>query len=201
MTADQPITADQPVTVDHAASTAALMRLEGWARHVRMEPGWQRVNVDGVPALSMSVEEPHSAILAIPDDAWSLTLVTSRGTRRTFLGQSDAELPEILDALMFALYLRATTELDDQDRAASVSFSWLLKRLASELNEDRYAGRAATLLAGHAIKDGYRLQAGSRLNEAIDLFDSAGDSTAADTARTALANLPELMRSHEERLT
>lgn len=176
-----------------SAENDAVDACERWMTARSMKPGWERVNAGGSPGFDLGLHAPHTAMLLATDGEWFLYLVTARGVKKSPLGSITASLESLVDAVLFALFTKATSELDHADRSASAQLATVLRVLADESQDARYSGRAATLLAGHATKDGYELQARMRLEEAVRLFRAAGDITAADTAAAALENLPELM--------
>ena len=178
-----------------SAETDAVDALASWMNARSMKPNWERIIAGGSAGFDIGLHAPHAALLLATDGEWFLHLATARGTKRSPLGAIMSAHEVLIDALLFAIFTKATSELDHTDRTASAQLSTVLRVLADESHDARYSGRAAMLLAGHAIKDGYELQARSRLEEAIRLFRTAGDITAADTAASALESLPELMAS------
>lgn len=174
----------------------AVLTVERWMAEHAAQLGWQQLPGDHVGEFDLGAGSPHSAVLQVVDGEWQLKLETVKGGSLPVLGDVDSSLGVILDALMFAVYMRATAELDRPDRSASAQLSLLLQQLADADDDARYGGRAALLLAGHAIKDGHRLEARSRVEDAIRLFAVARDLTAEENARTVLANLPRLMDRH-----
>lgn len=153
--------------------------------------GWKRVVSDGDPGLDLGLDAPYAASLIASAGEWSLSLTTARGLRRVVIGSLNAEPEVILDALSFAVYSKATAELDHRDRAASAGLSEILRRLSIETSDARYGGRAAALLAGHALRDGQPALAQAGFEDAVRLFTSAGDMTAADAAREQLDGIHE----------
>jgi hypothetical protein len=178
-----------------SSESHALKALAAWATNTGARLAWERVTVQGSPAFDFGLPSPYSARLVASDGSWKLMMTTAKGDSVSVLGPTTDEPAIIFDGLLYAIFVKATRELESKNREASAALSTLLRHLADETLDLRYCGRAATLLAGHAIKDGYRLQASMRLEEAVRLFDESGDRTAADTARAALANLSELMQS------
>jgi hypothetical protein len=158
--------------------------------------GWQRLPGAHVGEFDLGADSSHSAVLQVVDGEWHLQLDTAKGRSLPVLGATDSTLEVVLDALMFAVYMRATAELDRPDRTASAQLSLLLQHLADATDDARYGGRAALLLAGHSIKDGHRLEARSHIEQSIRLFAVARDHTAEDSARAVLADLPRLMERH-----
>jgi hypothetical protein len=178
-----------------SAETDAVERLDTWMASRSMKPGWERVVASNSPGYDLGLRTPHYALLLAIDGQWVLHLVTARGVRKNVLAQLTDRPDIVLDAMLFAIFTKATSELEHPDRTASAQLAAVLRVLADETHDARYSGRAAALLAGHAIKDGYELQARMRLDDAVRLFRIAGDSTAADTAADALNNLSGLMAS------
>ncbi|SKA79831.1 hypothetical protein SAMN06295879_0129 [Agreia bicolorata] len=169
----------------------AVDALADWMSTRSMKLGWERLA--GGSGFSLGLAEPHRALLLASNGEWELHLTTARGVRNVAL-VSFADSPEaLLDGVLFAIFMKATSELHCRDRTASVGLTHVLRVLANETNDKRYSGRAAALLAGHASKDGYERQARIRLEEAIRLFALAGDTTAADTVSSALENLQDLV--------
>jgi hypothetical protein len=171
---------------------AALAVDEWLALHSTML-GWQPLPGAHAGEFDLGADSSHSAVLQVAEGEWHLQLDTAKGRSLPVLGPVDSSLEVILDALMFAVYMRATAEADRPDRSASAQLSQLLRRLAEATDDARYGGRAALLLAGHAIKDGHRLEARSRVEDAVRLFGVARDLTAEETARAVLSDLPRLM--------
>lgn len=174
----------------------AVLAVERWLTLHSDALGWRPLAGDQVGEFDLGADSPHSAVLQIVDGEWNLQLDTVKGRSLPVLGPVDSSLEVLLDALMFSVYMRATAELDRPDRTASAQLSLLLHRLADSTDDARYGGRAALLLAGHAIKDGHRLEARSHVDDAIRLFAVAHDLTAEENARAVLANLPKLMDRH-----
>ncbi|MDN4640942.1 hypothetical protein QCD70_11860 [Agreia sp. PsM10] len=170
--------------VNDAASAVA-----GWLSRHSAELGWRPLSGDDVGRFDLGPDSSHSAVLQVVDDEWQLRLDTAKGRSLPVLGPVDSSLDVILDALMFALYMRATAELDRTDRTASAQLALVLHRLAEATDDARYAGRAALLLAGHAVKDSRYADARARAEDAIRLFAIARDLTAEENARAVLESL------------
>ena len=173
----------------------AARAVERWLSLHATTLGWQRLAGAYIGEFDLGADSVHSAVLQVVDGEWHLQLDTAKGRTLPVLGPVTSSLEVVLDALMFALYMRATAELDRPDRTASIQLSRLLRDLADATDDARYGGRAALLLARHAIHDGRGLEARSYLDDAIRLFAVARDLTAEESARAALADLPQLMAS------
>lgn len=171
----------------------ALRSVEAWLSRRSTELGWRPLFGDDIGEFDLGTGSPHSAVLQVVDDEWQLRLHTAKGPSLPVLGPVDSSLDVILDALMFALYMRATAELDRPDRSASAQLALVLHRLAEATDDARYAGRAALLLAGHAVKDGRDTEARARAEDAVRLFADARDLTAEDNARAVLESLAPSM--------
>ncbi|SKA98210.1 hypothetical protein SAMN06295879_2538 [Agreia bicolorata] len=171
--------------------------VEDWMSQHSAEIGWRPLSGGHSGAFDLGPDSSHAAVLQHVDDEWCLQLDTAKGRSLPVLGPVDSPLEVLLDALMFAIYMRATAEVDRADRTASAQLSLLLRRLAEATNDARYGGRASLLLAGHAVKDDHPVEARSRAEDAIRLFGIARDLTAQETARTVLADLPRLMSRQE----
>lgn len=178
-----------------SAETDAVATLGNWLTDQTTKLGWERIRAAGSPGFDLGLTIPHTAVLLATTSGWVLHLVTARGTRQYPLGPLSTTNAVLIDGLLFVLFNKATSELDHTDRSASAELATILRDISKAAHDTRYRGRAATLLAGHAIRDGYELQARMRLEEAITLFKSAGDITAAHTAELALNNLATLMSS------
>jgi len=160
-----------------------------WLSRHSAEVGWRPLSGDDTGEFDLGPGSSHSAVLHVVDDAWQLRLHTAKGQSLPVLGPVDSSLDVILDALMFALYMRATAELDRPDRSASAQLALVLHRLAEATDDARYAGRAALLLAGHAVKDGRDAEARAHAEDAVRLFAVARDLTAEENARGVLERL------------
>lgn len=171
----------------------AARAVDDWMSRNATAIGWRWLSRRHAGSFDLGADSPHSAVLQVVDGEWHLQLETAKGRSMPVLGAVDSPLEVLLDALMFAVYMRATAEVDRADRTASAQLSLLLHQLAEATDDARYGGRAALLLAGHAIKDGQRLEARSRIEDAVRLFAVARDLTAEENARTVLADLPRLM--------
>ncbi|SMQ71311.1 hypothetical protein [Agreia sp. VKM Ac-1783] len=171
--------------------------VEDWMAQHAKAVGWRAPSRRHAGRFDLGGDSAHSAVLKVVDGEWQLQLDTAKGRSLPVLGAVDSPLEVFLDALMFAIYMRATAEVDRADRTASAELSLLLRQLAEATDDARYGGRAALLLAGHAIKDGRSIEARSRIEDAIRLFAAARDLTAEDNARTVLADLPRLMSNQE----
>lgn len=167
----------------------AARSVAGWLSRHSVELGWRPLTGDDIGEFDLGPGSSHSAVLGVVDDEWQLRLDTAKGRSLPVLGTTDSSLDVILDALMFALYMRATAELDRPDRTASAELALVLHRLAEATDDARYAGRAALLLAGHAVKDGLRSEARARAQDAIRLFAIARDLTAEENAGAVLESL------------
>jgi hypothetical protein len=167
--------------------------VERWLTLHATSLGWQPLPAAHAGEFDLGPHSSHSAVLQVVDGEWHLQLDTAKGRSLPVLGPVDSSLEVVLDALMFAVYMRATAELDRPDRTASAQLSLLLHQLAEATDDARYGGRAALLLAGHAIKDVDRIEALSRVDDAIRLFAVARDITAEEHARALLADLPRLL--------
>lgn len=179
------------------SATHDARAVDHWMAQHATAVGWRRLSRRHAGRFDLGADSPHSAVLQVVDGEWHLQLDTAKGRSLPVLGAVDSPLEVLLDALMFAVYMRATAELDRVDRTASAQLALLLHRLAEATDDARYGGRAALLLAGHAVKDGQRLEARSRIEDAIRLFAVARDLTAEENARTVLADLPRLMSGTE----
>jgi hypothetical protein len=177
-----------------SVESVAVDEFAAWLNTRSITLGRQEVTAAGSPGFAKGLPAPHGALLLARDEEWELLVITAGGTRSNILGSVEADPACTLDALMFAVFQRATAELEHRDRTASVALSTFLKHLAEEIPDDRYSGRAAVLLAGHAITDGYELRARMRLEEAVRLFTAAGDIVGAESAQEALLQLPTLLR-------
>jgi hypothetical protein len=171
----------------------AVHAVERWLSLHSTALGWQSLPGAHAGEFDLGPASSHSAVLQVVDGEWHLQLDTAKGRSLPVLGPVDSSLEVVLDALLFAVYMRATAELDRPDRTASAQLSLLLHQLADATDDARYGGRAALLLAGHAMKDGDGLAAQSRIEDAIRLFGVARDLTAQENARAVLAELPQLM--------
>jgi hypothetical protein len=179
----------------------SVRAVERWLSLHATALGWQKQPGSHAGEFDLGPTSSHSAVLQVVDGEWHLQLDTAKGRSLPVLGTADSSLEVILDALMFAVYMRATAELDRPDRTASAQLSLLLHQLAEATDDARYGGRAAMLLAGHAIKDDNRVEALSRVDDAIRLFIAAKDVTAEENARAVLADLPQLMGRHASRVS
>jgi hypothetical protein len=177
------MSAKETEPADHAVAA-----LETWMATHSVALGWHPLAGDRGGEFDLG-DSPHSAVLQVVDGEWQLRLQTAKGDSLPVLGAVDSSLDVLLDALMFAVYMRATAELDRADRTASVQLSHLLHELAEATDDARYGGRAALLIASHAITDNQPLEARSRVEHAIRLFATARDVTAEENARTVLATL------------
>jgi hypothetical protein len=124
-----------------------------------------------------------------------LETVSGRGHRSVSLGATEAPFADVLIALLQQLYSVSTDEFDDTDRSGSQALAQVLRTSADETRDGLWCARAATLLAGHAIKDGYGLQARLRLEEAATLYAAAGDVDSESRMLSTLASLPQLLRA------
>jgi hypothetical protein len=175
------------------AGNGAVRAVERWLSLHATALGWRPRRGAHSGEFDLGAHSPHSAVLQVVDGEWHLQLDTAKGRSLPVLGPVDSSLEVVLDALMFAVYMRATAELDRADRSASAQLSLLLHQLAEATDDARYGGRAALLLAGHAIRDDNRVEARSRVDDAIRLFRVARDITAEEHARAMLAELPQLL--------
>jgi hypothetical protein len=174
-------------------ANGAVRAVERWLALHATSLGWRSLPGAHAGEFDLAPHSSHSAVLQVVDGEWHLQLDTAKGRSLPVLGPVDSSLEVVLDALMFAIYMRATAELDRPDRSASAQLSLLLHQLAEATDDARYGGRAALLLAGHAIRDDDRVEARSRVADAIRLFEVARDVTAEEHARAMLADLPQLM--------
>lgn len=170
-------------------ATAALML---WGAENAAQLAWQRV---GDTVIEFDVDAPYSVRLEAASGAWQLETTSGRGARSTTLGPVGASYVEVVSALLERLYVVATDEFDDSDRSGSLAMAQVLRTSADEQRDGIWCARAATLLAGHAIKDGYGLQARLRLEEAAALYGAAGDVDSEARMVATLASLPELLRA------
>lgn len=171
----------------------AVRDVERWLSLHSTALGWQPLPGAHAGEFDLGAHSSHSAVLQVVDGEWHLELDTAKGRSLPVLGPVDSSLEVVLDALMFAVYMRATAELDRPDRTASAQLSLLLHQLAEATDDARYGGRAALLLAGHAVRNDNGVEARSRLDDAIRLFGVARDITAEEHAQAMLADLPQLL--------
>ena len=175
--------------MNDAQSVAELVR---WAAENAAHLAWQRVDEESI---EFDVAAPFSVRLVAVSGTWQLVTVSGRGARTTTLGALDMPFDDVLESLRDRLYGTATDEFDDTDRSGGQALAQVLRTSSDEQRDRIWCARAATLLAGHAIKDGYGLQARMRLEEAASLFAAAGDIDAENRMLQTLASLPELLRA------
>ena len=173
----------------------ALAALTRWAVGAGARIHWQVADDSRHPSLDFEVAEPFAARLLAADSSWMLDTSTSRGSRSTKLGSTELPPGDVFTAVLEALYVIATDEFDDVDRAGSEAVAQVLRLAADESGQALFGARSASLLAGHAIKNGYGLQASLRLEEAAALFTAAGDDEAAASVLEVLRTLPQLLRA------
>jgi hypothetical protein len=167
----------------------ALMR---WAAENAAHLAWQRTDDQSI---DFDVDAPYSVRLTAVSGMWLLETVSGRGMRSTSLGDTQTLFDEVMESLRDRLYSTATDEFDDADRSGGQALAQVLRTSSDEQRDRVWCARAATLLAGHAIKDGYGLQARLRLEEAAALFAAAGDVDSENRMLQTLATLPELLRA------
>lgn len=172
-----------------ARAAAALMR---WGAENATHLAWQR-GADS--SLEFDVAAPHSVRLSARSGTWQLETVSGRGVRTTSLVPIEAPFIDVLSSVRQQLYIVATDEFDDTDRSGSQALAQVLRTSADEQLDGIWCARAATLLAGHAIKDGYGLQARLRLEEAAELYAAVGDVDSQGRMLHTLTSLPELLRA------
>jgi hypothetical protein len=174
---------------DDTQAVAELMR---WGAESAAHFVWQRT---GDTVIEFEVPSPHSARLVARSGAWMLETDSARGHRSAELGTTEAPFADVMASLLRQLYTVSTDEFDDADRSGSQALAQVLRTSADETRDGIWCARAATLLAGHAIKDGYGLQARLRLEEAAALYAAAGDVDSERRMLSTLASLPELLRA------
>jgi hypothetical protein len=174
---------------DDAQAVAELMR---WGAASAAHLVWQRT---GDAVIEFEVASPHAVRLEARSGTWMLEIESGRGHRPISLGSTDAPHPDVMNSLLRVLYEASTDEFDDVDRSGSQALAQVLRTSADETRDGIWCARAATLLAGHAIKDGYGLQARLRLEEAAGLYAAAGDADSESRMLSTLASLPELLRA------
>jgi hypothetical protein len=172
-----------------AQAVDAMMR---WAAENAAHLAWQRRDEKSI---EFDVVAPYSVRLAAASGMWRLETVSGRGLRSSSLGDTETAFGDVLEALRDRLYSTATDEFDDADRSGGQALAQVLRTSSDEQRDRIWCARAATLLAGHAIKDGYGLQARLRLEEAAALFAAAGDVESESRMLQTLASLPELLRA------
>ncbi|SMG37055.1 hypothetical protein [Agreia pratensis] len=175
--------------MNDAHAVAELMR---WAAENAAPLAWQRV---GDESIEFDVAAPYSVRLAAAAGTWQLETVSGRGIRTSSLGDIETPFDAVLESLRDRLYSTATDEFDEADRSGGQAIAQVLRTSSDEERDGLWCARAATLLAGHAIKDGYGLQAQLRLEEAAALYAAAGDIDAENRMLQTLASLPELLRA------
>jgi len=175
--------------MNDAQAAAELMR---WAAENAAHLAWQRV---GERSIEFDVAAPYSVRLSALSGTWQLETVSGRGIRTSSLGATDTPFGDVLESLRERLYGTATDEFDDADRSGGQALAQVLRTSSDEERDGIWCARAATLLAGHAIKDGYGLQARLRLEEAAALYAAAGDVDSESRMLQTLASLPELLRA------
>jgi hypothetical protein len=174
---------------DDAQAVAELMR---WGAGSASHFVWQRT---GDAVMEFEVASPHAVRLVARSATWVLEIESGRGHRSTSLGPTDTPHADVMNSLLRRLYEASTDEFDDADRSGSQAMAQVLRTSADETRDSIWCARAATILAGHAIKDGYGLQARLRLEEAAGLYAAAGDSDSESRMLATLASLPELLRA------
>ncbi|KQO06518.1 hypothetical protein ASF06_15795 [Agreia sp. Leaf244] len=172
-----------------AQAVDALMR---WAAENAAHLAWQRT---GEQSIEFDVVAPYSVRLSAVSGVWRLETVSGSGARSSSLGETETPFGAVLESLRERLYSTATDEFDDADRSGGQALAQVLRTSSDEQRDRTWCARAATLLAGHAIKDGYGLQARLRLEEAAALFAAAGDVESENRMLQTLATLPELLRA------
>ena len=172
-----------------AQAVDALMR---WAAGNAAHLAWQRV--DG-QSIEFDVVAPYSVRLQAFGGMWRLETVSGRGARSSPLGDIETPYGDVLESLRDRLYSSATDEFDDTDRSGGQALAQVLRTSSDEQRDRIWCARATTLLAGHAIKDGYGLQARLRLEEAAALYAAAGDVDSENRMLQTLATLPQLLRA------
>jgi hypothetical protein len=174
---------------DDAQAVAALLR---WGAENAAHLTWQRA---GDSVIEFDVGPPHSVRIAARAGVWQLDTLSGRGAGTATLATTDAPFVEVMSAVRQRLYDVAIEEFDDADRRGSQAMAQVLRTSGDEQLDVIWCARAATLLAGHAIQDGYGLQARLRLEEAAAHFAAAGDVDSENRMRQTLATLPELLRT------
>lgn len=175
--------------MNDSQAVAELMR---WAAENAAHLAWQQVDDETV---EFDVATPYSVRLAAVAGTWQLETVSGRGIRTSSLGDIETPFDAVLESLRDRLYGTATDEFDDADRSGGQALAQVLRTSSDEENDRVWCARAATLLAGHAIRDGYGLQARMRLEEAAALYAAAGDVESENRMMQTLASLPELLRA------
>ncbi|KJC65417.1 hypothetical protein SAMN06295879_0773 [Agreia bicolorata] len=175
--------------MNDAYAVAELMR---WAAENTAHLTWQQI---GEQSIEFDVAAPYSVLLTAVSGTWHLETVSGRGIRTSSLGGIETPFGDVLETLRDRLYSTATDEFDDADRAGSQALAQVLRTSSDEHRDRVWCARAATLLAGHAIKDGYGLQARLRLEEAAALYAAAGDVESESRMLQTLASLPELLQA------
>jgi hypothetical protein len=173
-------------------NTGAVSALLRWGAEHASHIVWQRT---GDETIEFEVASPHRVRLVARSGTWQLETTSGRGPHTRSLGPVDAPPDEVVSSLLHQLYITATDEFDDADRSGSQAMAQVLRTSADDQRDGLWCARAATLLAGHAIQDGYGLQARLRLEEAAALYAAAGDVDSENRMLQTLASLPELLRA------